>query len=527
MKRKLLVLLLASAAALCVAFALPACIGDDGQDGEQNADGHKLTHVEAVEPTCTENGNVEYWICSECDKTFADAQAKEEITNIVIPALGHDFENGVCTQCGMNEPVTEGIVYTLSDDGQSYSVTGYTGTDTEVYIRSVYNGLPVTGIGEEAFSYCSEITSIYIPDSITSIGYGAFGICTSLTNITIPNGVTSIGDYAFASCASLTNITIPNSVISIGDQAFAACASLTNIIIPNSVTSIGDMTFLLCISLTSISISNSVTSIGTELFSMCPELTNISVAEGNAVYHSAGNCIIETASKTLVAGCNGSVIPDDGSVTSIGDWAFAGCISLTSINIPASVKYIGYNAFTICTKLIEVYNLSELEITAGSDDYGGVALYAKDVYTSTSEKSKLDETDDGFITYVNEAIGEYYLIGYTGNETEITLPDDIDGHNYEIHDWAFSLEFKLARVTMPDSVTKIGDYAFYNCSSLKSLTIGNGVTNIGEYAITACDSLKTIYYTGSEAEWNNIDIDRTFNTALDILNAEIVYNYKG
>ena len=118
----------------------------------------------------------------------------------------------------------------------------------------IYNSVTysVTSIGIYAFSDCSGLTSLTIPNSVTSIGESAFDGCSSLTSIEIPNSVTSIGNYAFWGCKGLTSVSIPNSVTSIGDWAFSGCSGLTSVTIPNSVTSIGDYTFSGCSNLTSI-----------------------------------------------------------------------------------------------------------------------------------------------------------------------------------------------------------------------------------------------------------------------------------
>ena len=193
-----------------------------------------------------------------------------------------------------------------------------------------------------------------IPNSVTRIGTSAFYGYEGLTSITIPNSVTSIGYYAFSGCSSLTSVTIPSSVTSIGVYAFADCSGLTSITIPGSVTSIGDGAFSYCRSLTSVTIPNSVTSIGDFAFGYCTDLTSIKVEGGNAKYDSRDNCnaIIETATNTLITGCQNTVIPN--SVTNIGVYAFASCSGLTSITIPNSVTSIGDNAFSGCNGLTSV-----------------------------------------------------------------------------------------------------------------------------------------------------------------------------
>ena len=206
----------------------------------------------------------------------------------------------------------------------------------------------VTSIGEYAFAYCEGLTGIILPEKVELIENSTFEYCTSLANITLPDGLTSIGNSAFNNCTSLANITLPDGLISIGNSAFKYCIGLANIILPDSLTTIGSEAFLVFNSnWKSVVIPNNVTFIGVGAFSL-GGLESITFKEGtgNGVYHIEGNCLIETATKTLVAGCNNSVIPKDGSVTIIGEKAFS-YSRIKSITIPECVVKICKDAFHV------------------------------------------------------------------------------------------------------------------------------------------------------------------------------------
>ena len=246
----------------------------------------------------------------------------------------------------------QGVTYTLNNDGTA-TVSGCDRTVTSIKIPSNVesNGqtYTVTSIGNGAFSWCSGLTSVYIPDGVTSIGDFAFSECRNLTSVTIPGSVTSIGNGAFSYCKGLTSVTIPGSVTSIGYGAFSECSGLTSVDILDGVTSIGDFAFVACDGLTSVTIPDSVTSIGNSAFDSCDSLTSVT-------------------------------IPD--SVTSIGDSAFEFCYSLNSITIPDSVTSIGNGAFYRCTGLTSVAFMGkEPPSNFSSDSFSGCTAL-KTVYLS-------------------------------------------------------------------------------------------------------------------------------------------------
>ena len=267
----------------------------------------------------------------------------------------------------------------------------------------------------------------------------------------------------------------------------------TKIVIPAEynglpVTAIGTAAFLDCHGLTEITIPDGVTSIGKSAFSGCYGLTSIVVENENEVYHSAGNCLIETASKTLVAGCKNSIIPSDGSVTSIGNNAFSSCRSLTEITIPSSVTSIGDGAFFACENLVRVvYQGTEAQWNAIKKAYNWASGPYTLVFAPPLPASK------GLEFKLNYENG-YSVVGIGScTDTDIVIPAEYNGLPVTmIGVEAFYGCETLKSVTIPDGVTGIGNYAFQNCSNLTSVTIPDSVTGIYEAAFNSCSSLTSI-----------------------------------
>jgi hypothetical protein len=165
--------------------------------------------------------------------------------------------------------------FTYTTDGATITITGYIGPGGAVNIPDAIADKPVTSIEDSAFSRCTSLTSVTIPNNVASIGDSAFEHCTLLGSVSVGSSVTNIGVEAFCGCSSLTSVTIPDSVTSIGASAFEDCSSLTSVTIADGVTSIGASVFDGCKSLTNVTIPNSVISIGDRSFAYCTSLTGV------------------------------------------------------------------------------------------------------------------------------------------------------------------------------------------------------------------------------------------------------------
>ncbi len=467
----------------------------------------------------------------------------------------------------------DGIYYNLVSEGQAEVTSNQSEYSGDITIPEsvIYNDVTysVTSIGNYAFLFCTNLTSIEIPNSVTSIGDEAFYFCMSLTSITIPNSVTSIGYNAFdetpwydnqpdglvyagkvaykykGTMPDNTNITIKKGTLGIAGGTFSECSGLTSITIPNSVTSIGSEAFYRCSGLTAIEIPNSVTSIGSSAFSYCSGLTAISIENGNPKYDTRDNCnaIIETSSNTLIAGCKTTIIPN--SVTSIGSSAFYRCTGLTSIEIPNSVTSIGTYAFSTCTGLTSVTignsvtsigssafsycsGLTSIEIPNSVTSIGDDAFYECTGLTSITIPNSVtsigynafDETS----WYDNQPDGLVYA-GKVAYKYKGTMPDNtsikIKEGTLEIVDLTFKDCSGLTSITIPNSVTSIGDLAFYRCTGLTSVSIKKEAPlPIGESTFSNRDNATLYVPYGCKAAYEAADYWKEFKSIIEFGDAD-------
>lgn len=308
---------------------------------------------------------------------FEDASSGYEETNNSISALGlssgewngtFNFNINLRDVANGDEEDREESddVILTSDNLATYGIAN---TGDVVIPSEVVDGEgvkhKVIGLGANAFSRCTGLTSIIIPNSVTSIGDNTFYACGRLTSIVIPDSVTTIGNAAFAG-TRLTSITIPDSVTSIGNEAFRG-SSLSSITIPESVTSIGNSAFAGCTNLVNITLPSRMDSFGDSMFYECYKLNNVTIPEGitNIGYDTFKNCdelkkvtlpsTLETIGGGAFSGCSElSTIDIPNSVTSIGNSAFSYCLVLTSITLPDNIMNIGDSVFETSVKLSSV-----------------------------------------------------------------------------------------------------------------------------------------------------------------------------
>jgi len=417
------------------------------------------------------------------------------------------------------------VQYRINEDG-TYSVTG-TGYGTTLNIPATHNGLPVTSVCDYSFRFCPDLEIAVIGNLITSIGAYSFCGCP-LKSVIIGKNVERIGENSFAKCTSLSDITVSednenylgagdclieiqskililgckNSVIpadgsvtAIGQGAFQDCAELESVIIPDGVTRIDNLAFNGCTALKSVFLGKGVNSVGKGAFTGCASLEKIRVKHGNAAYYSEGNCLIDAASKTLIAGCRKSVISN--GVTAIGRGAFQGCTSLKSVIIPDGVETVGDYAFYGCTALRAISFGTGVE-EIGENAFCGCTSVQTIAVAEGNEKYRgagncLIETRKGTL-----------ILGCVNS----VIPTD--GSVTAIGRGAF-YGCASTDITVPNGVIYIGDYAFYGCANLQSVTIPASIRSVGNNLFLNCLSLKKIIFEGTADEWAEIKKDENWN----------------
>ena len=378
----------------------------------------------------------------------------------------------------------DGITYYIQN-GNAIVVSADT-TLKDVVIPSDVNGYPVTEI-REAFKEHYQLTSVVLPNSLKTIGNYAFYYCSRLTSISIPEGVTTIKAHAFFGCEKVSTVTLYNNVTYIGSQAFDACSKITDVYYYGTLKDWMAIEFS--------GSSPSPMSYGKNFYSygqLITELGDIFIGctSINTTAFNGFNCVTKI------------VIPE--TVTSICDYAFSSCTELTELVLPEGLNKIGYNAFANCAKLHSIIiPESVTSIAATSFPSTTVLVVYENSYAHTfAEQNSLFYSvyDEENLPEIYEIEGiRYFIVDEKaiaiGCDTELTsavVQAEVNGYPVtELHE-TFRNCKALASVSLPDSLTNIGDYAFYGCTKLSSITIPNKVTAIGSYAFYRCSNLYNV-----------------------------------
>ena len=474
---------------------------------------HDLNFVKAVEATCTEEGNVAHWHCSECGKNYSDEEATEVLNDVTTPKAAHDTtfveaQAHTCTDdgniaywhcgaCGHNfadedgeqeiESVVDPAAHAWGEWEQTSDPTcterGVLTRVCEVCFDEEYDYIDELGHDFENAEWAyNDANHWHLCNRCGAASqrelqheYDAEGVCVCGMIEYAPTSefrFISLGGYTW-SLANYTgtrrNVSIPSTynggtVVAISDNAFAGNTSMETLVVPETVTSIGAEAFADCANLKNLTMSSKVTTIGDNAFDGCDAIETASIPANAASYISKVNLVNLTVTNGAIEEYAFASSPKLASVevagetSSIGRRAFSGCSGLTSVTIGNSVTSIGDWAFSGCSGLTSVTIGNS--VTSIGNAFGGVT-------------AKIEWGDNPQIT----SIGRYTFSGYKGSI-----------------------------ITIPDSVTSIGEQAFVDCTDLTSVTIPDSVTSIDSWAFYGCSGLTDVYYQGDLSGWLEIDI---------------------
>ena len=323
---------------------------------------------------------------------------------------------------------------------------------------------------EDDFNYTRSDGEIEITD-----------VLTKEADVVIPEEiggypVTEISDLAFLGCDTVVNLTIPHTVYEIGDRAFSACGSLENI-------NVSEYNQFYC-SVDGVLFDKAMTEL--LQYPGAKQGTDYTVPEG----------VVEIE-ETAFRSCELSQITLPASVKEIDYGAFEISEKLESVIIPEGVEKIDMEAFFCCTALKEIH----IPVSVKSIHNTAFSLCTALERINVAKDSNTYTDADGVLFHKNAPLLVKYPAGKA--QTEYSLPEECT----QIGDWAFSECYSLEKVVLHENVRSIGESAFWDCNSLKSISVPRGVTWIQDSVFYNCNALADVFYSGSESEWNDVEIE--------------------
>ncbi len=506
---------------------------------------HTIEFVSPKAATCSEEGNIGYWICSECGGYFSDANGKKPIEDkdsVIIPIAQHTYgdrlsydENShfylcitcgnrkdeaahtfddlfICTGCGYTH-YFEGFTFARADGGVIITGTNLQGS---IVIPAFYRDVPILGIAESAFKNNKDITEVTVSEGITEIGASAFEGCINLRNVVIAESVSVIGEKAF-SYSGLDSLILPGGIVELGNEAFSGCTSLKILVICEGIESIGEAVFRDCAALEQIVFPESLKKIGVSAFRGCSSLREIVLPKlleeiGDYAFAASGLETLVLDGTGLKIGVSAfrdclwlEHVTLGNGVASVGESTFSGCMGLGSVTIKSGVSEIGNSAFRGCSALKSLV-IPESVVKIGFGAFSGCSSLAE--ITLPFIGSEVNSTE-------NDAHFGYIFGAGTYNDNESNIPKTLKKvtvtSGEAINASAFRECRYLTEVVVSAAVDVIGGNAFSGCTSLVKVTVPGSVTAIGYGAFANCSALAEIAFGGSAAEWEAVAKGLTWN----------------
>ncbi len=355
------------------------------------------------------------------------------------------------------------------------------------------------GIGENAFADCVALETVAFPDGLQRLESGVFSGCVRLKEIALPSGIQSVGIRTFFNCAELERIELPATVTEIGMEAFSGTA-LQDLVLSEAVTRVEGRAFARCPSLVSVTLGGKHTELGDGVLEYCTALKEICIREGTTVLpqYALRGCV----------GLTAVTLPESLECIDVG--AFSGCEGLCELTVPQNVREI-VSAFDGCISLKKVCFLARnCSLRAASFSYAKQIEFGREVL-SVPEGICSGNTVLHTVTF----LGEVQRIGASAFSSclslkEITLPSSLTyigngafyhtgltsltlcGADVELAPLAFSANKELKRVTFSGDTFRFGEGAFRYCEALSEVDFGGAEVTLGGDAFFQCNALQSV-----------------------------------